>query len=168
MGSGKSTVGSRVAARLGYGFIDLDRLVEQRAGMTIGELFASKGEEAFRTMESEELAALPREGSLIVATGGGTPCFGDNMSLMKERGKVVWLKADPRTLTRRLKRGQSRRPKIAGMDERELLDYVAETLALREAFYSRADVTIDCNGVGDEYISAHLEYIIEAWQITDP
>lgn len=160
MGSGKSTVGSRVARRLGYGFLDMDREIEQQEGMSIGEIFAQRGEAAFRDMERRMLESLHSDGDLIIATGGGTPCFGDNLELMKSKGTVVYFKASPETLAVRLRRNQHRRPKLAGLGPEELLRYIGDTLAEREKYYSQAAITIDCNGVGDEYIASHLEHYI--------
>lgn len=160
MGCGKSTVGRRVAGRLGYGFVDLDRSVEEKAGMDIPGIFAAFGEEGFRRMEREALESIRPEGNVIVAAGGGAPCFGDNLEVMKSKGRVVYFRASPETLLPRLKRGQHRRPKITGMNGDELLEYIRLSVAEREEYYLQASVIIDCDGVGDEYIASHLEHYI--------
>ena len=160
MGCGKSTVGRRVADRLGYHFVDMDKEIEDWAGKSISDIFRDLGEEGFREMERKMLMDVPCTGDIIIATGGGTPCFGDNLEIMKSRGRVVYFRTSPEVLLPRLKRGRNRRPKIADMDDSQLTDYIAETIAAREEYYMRASVVIDCNGVGDEYVAAHLEHYI--------
>ena len=160
MGCGKSTIGRRVARRLGYGFVDMDAAIELREGRSIGEIFTEEGEEAFRLMERRFIEELPHGGDTIVATGGGAPCFNDNMSLMKSKGQVIYFRLRPEALAVRIGPGRQRRPKTADMDDAQLLDYVREALAAREECYLRATVTIDCNGVGDEYIASHILHFI--------
>ncbi len=160
MGCGKSTVGRRVAARLGYHFIDMDKEIEDWAGKSIVEIFRDSGEEAFREMERKMLLEVPARGDMIIATGGGTPCFGDNLELMKCKGRVVYFRTSPEVLLPRLKRGRNRRPKIADMDDSSLMGYISETIGRREKYYLQASVVIDCDGVGDEYVAAHLENYI--------
>ncbi len=161
MGCGKSTIGRTVAKRLGVEFVDMDRRIEERAAMSVAEVFASRGEAAFRQMERAMLEELTGgEGDRIVATGGGVPVHGDNMEVMNRAGLTVYFKMAPRGLVQRLKPGQERRPLLRGMDERELLRFVEHNLAQRAPFYERARMTIDCNGVSDEYIARHIEELI--------
>ena len=160
MGSGKSSVGRRIAAALGYDFVDTDKVIEESTGVTISEIFAYEGEEGFRSRERELLESLPASGNVIVATGGGMPCVGDNLELMQQRGKVIYFKLSPERLVARLGRGRARRPKIAGMNDEELLAYISTLLPQREVWYERADVVIDCNGANDDYLINHLkEYL---------
>lgn len=161
MGCGKSTIGRRVARRLGYEFVDTDAVIEQSAGMTVREIFARHGEGEFRRMERKAIEDIPAGGNVIVATGGGAPCFGDNMEFMKARGSVVYFKASPESLSRRLEKGKTRRPKIANMEGGELLEYIRAALLEREPCYSRASAIIDCEGVSDEYIASHIVHFIE-------
>lgn len=161
MGCGKSTIGKRVAKRLGYGFMDTDVEVERLAGKSIADIFRENGEEEFRLMETKVISDIPSEGDIIIATGGGTPCFNGNMALMKEKGGSIYFKVSPEVLLNRVGPGRSRRPKIAGMDDVQLLEYIRTALAEREYYYSQASMVIDCNGVADEYIARHVEYFIE-------
>lgn len=162
MGCGKSTIGRRVAKRLGYDFVDMDASIEQREGRNVSDIFRDEGEEAFRTMERRFVDELPGDGNTVVATGGGAPCFNDTMSLMKRKGKVIYFRMRPELLAMRIGPGRQRRPKTAGMDDARLLEYVRGTLAAREECYSQASVVLDCNGVGDEYIATHiLHYVSE-------
>ncbi len=160
MGCGKSTIGRRVAKRLGYGFVDMDGAIEHREGRSISDIFRDEGEEAFRLMERRFIEGLPDGGDTVVATGGGAPCFNDTMSLMKSKGRVIYFRMRPELLAMRIGPGRERRPKTAGMDDARLLEYVRTTLAEREQYYSQASVTMDCNGVGDEYIASHIMHFI--------
>lgn len=160
MGCGKSTVGRRVAGKLGYHFVDMDKEIEDWAGKSITEIFRDSGEEAFREMERKMLMDVPASGDIIIATGGGTPCFGDNLEIMKSKGSVVYFRTSPEVLLPRLKRGRARRPKIADMDDAGLMEYISAAIASREEYYMRASVVIDCGRVGDEYVAAHLEHYI--------
>jgi shikimate kinase len=114
-GGGKSTVGRQLARRLAVDFIDTDAAVEQRIGMTIPELFEREGEPAFRAIESEVLAALAREHQGVLATGGGIVLAAANRETLRRHSTVVYLKATPRELVRRV-RVDGRRPLLAGQD----------------------------------------------------
>lgn len=99
MGSGKTTLGKPLAARLGYRFIDLDKAIEEGEGSTVGEIFAVRGEAHFRTLEHKYLQNIVSHGGdLVVSTGGGTPCFGGNMELMNASGVTVYFKLSPAML----------------------------------------------------------------------
>ena len=162
MGCGKSTIGRRIARRLGYGFVDTDSVVEDKAGKRITDIFAGSGEDEFRRLETEAIEELPEGEDIVVATGGGLPCFGDNLGLMKSKGLLVYFKMRHEMLFGRLKGGRERRPKLAGVDDARHMEYVRETLAQREPYYAQASMVIDCNGVSDEYIASHISRLIEA------
>ena len=102
MGSGKTTIGRGLARRLGLRFIDMDTEVEQRTGMSVTDYFAARGEEAFRGEEREVLRCLTNEQDAVVATGGGVPCFFDNMEVMNASGLTIYLKMGPEKLAARL------------------------------------------------------------------
>ncbi len=102
-GAGKSTVGKALAAKLNRPFLDLDAEIEKMAGQTIPEIFEKLGEVYFRNLETKALIEISSsEEKLIIATGGGTPCFADNLQFMQLKGKVLYLKASPEMLTERL------------------------------------------------------------------
>lgn len=161
MGSGKSSIGRGVARRLGYRFADMDVEIERRVGMSVAEFFAIQGEGAFRTKEREVLEELTREDSMVVATGGGAPCFGDNMEQMNIAGLTIYLKMAPEKLLTRLMHGQAKRPLLAGKSPDELLTYIAENLEKREPFYSRAKLVVAYDTLNDEYIARHVQLYIE-------
>jgi shikimate kinase len=142
MGSGKTTIGKPLAAKLGYKFIDQDDVIEQRFGMTITEVFAKIGEPTFRQAEHEVLSELAQLENVVIATGGGCPCFFNNMELMNEHGITIYLKGDPKTLVHRLKGSHGTRPLIKDKSEQELIDYVEGKLSEREPFYSKAKYTV--------------------------
>ena len=153
MGSGKTTVGKILARRLGASFFDTDSLIEERAGMPVPELFATRGEGTFREMERDLLRELStrsrKRGSrpaLVIATGGGLPCSEENLSLMKETGTVVYLRAAADDLIRRVGDGKSR-PLIRKLAEGgDLREGIAKLLADRERFYLQADLVV-ANGL---------------------
>lgn len=161
MGCGKSSIGREVAKRTGYKFVDTDREVEKLYGRTIAEIFEHEGEEAFRTSEREVLRRIASEGgNVIVATGGGAPCHGDNMEIMNATGETIYLKLSPEKLVRRLKPGQNHRPKLSGMDREQMLEYIERNLPLREEVYSCSSVVIGCDTLSDDSICRHVvEYV---------
>ena len=159
MGCGKSSLGRKLAARLGCDFFDTDKAIESDTGVTIGEIFAYEGEEGFRLRERDMLCSLPDGGRVVVATGGGLPCYADNLQVMQSNGKSVYLRLSPEKLVSRLGRGRARRPKIAGMNDEELLKYICDLLPQREEFYMAADVVIECDDLSDVEI---VEAIISA------
>ncbi len=149
MACGKTTLGRALQAAYPkeIEFADLDEIIEERAGMSITELFAEKGENAFRRMESEEiekLCARKSEGRLlIVGCGGGTPCHGRNLDRMLSAGTVVWLKANRERTLSRLIEFQATRPLLAGKSEEELAAFADTHLEERTPWYSRAHRCFD-------------------------
>ncbi len=150
MGSGKSTLGKALAARCDVRFIDLDDYIEEQQGMTIREIFASKGEAAFRDIERASLLEVGSMPDTLVACGGGTPCFGDNMDVMNANGITVFLDTSHARLLERLKRGRHKRPLIASLTDDELDQHISRQLAERRPHYSRAMHTFDSTLLEDE------------------
>lgn len=143
MGSGKTTAGRKLAGRMGWEFIDLDRLVELKSGMTIPEIFSSHGETHFRSLEAETLRQLKKARNAVISTGGGVPCFSDNMEFMLSDGIVVYLKMTPAQLRERLLGSKTDRPLIKGMDRDQLLSFITTRLLEREEYYSKAHIVTD-------------------------
>lgn len=143
MGSGKSTIGRYVAKDMGWRFIDMDDYVEQRLGCTISEFFAKHGEEAFRQAEADALKELAKEPRAVIATGGGAPCHFDNMEVMRAAGLTIYIKVEPAELAARLKGAKAKRPIIADKSDEELQGFIADQLARREPFYSKAEMAVD-------------------------
>ncbi len=143
MGTGKSTLGHAVSGLTGIRFVDMDDLIEERAGMSVREIFSSRGEDEFRRLERDTLIELASQEDVIIACGGGTPCFNDNMELMNGSGVTVWLQAPIEVLHRRLVEGRNKRPLIAGMKDDELYRYIIGALRSREIFYASATDRFD-------------------------
>ena len=143
MGSGKSTLGSKLARKIGYDFVDMDSLIEETARMTIAGIFKEHGEKVFRKWEHDILSELCMREKVVVSTGGGAPCHGDMMSVMNEHGDTVYLKLTPDALKERLLKSKTPRPLIQGKSESELLDYIITVLEEREAYYNQARFTMD-------------------------
>jgi len=143
MGSGKSTVGHGLAGALNLQFIDLDNYLEERNFKSIPEIFASVGEEGFRKLEQKALHEVSEFENVIIATGGGTPCFFDNIDVIKRTGKSIYLNGTPRILAERLLQSKTERPLIKGKTEKELVAFIDETLTKRSFWYKQADVVLD-------------------------
>ncbi len=141
MASGKTTLGRRAARLLGVEFIDLDAYIESRYRKRIEELFAERGEAGFRDIEQRMLHEVGEFDHVLIATGGGTPCFFDNMTYMRDRGKTLYLKSSVEAICRRLRVAKVKRPLVEGKRPEELQAYVAEMLQRREPYYRQADYT---------------------------
>lgn len=154
MGCGKSTIGRKLSSRLRCDLVDTDQLIEQQAGTTIAEIFSTKGEEYFRELESRTLASIVESGrDCIVSTGGGLPLWGDNMEVMNGAGCTVYLKRSARNIASRLSpHGRFKRPKLRGLSDDELVDFMTKGIAEREGIYSRANHVIDAVPLRDEQI----------------
>ena len=151
MAAGKTTLGRRAAQLLDVEFIDLDAYIEARYRKRVSDLFAERGEAGFRDIERRMLHEVAEFDNVLVATGGGTPCFFDNMEYMRSRGVTVYLSASIPTLCRRLLRARGKRPLVAGKTAEELDDCIAGMLAQREPYYRQADYTFDA----EQYESTH-------------
>lgn len=139
MACGKTTTGRRIAKKYNLDFIDLDAYIENRFHKTVSQIFADKGEEGFRIIERNMLQEVAGFEDVVIAAGGGTPCFFDNMDIMNDAGETVYLKATPEMLCTSLTmNGTAKRPLVANKTKEELLDYVSTTLAKREPFYQKA------------------------------
>jgi shikimate kinase len=160
-GVGKTTVGLLLAQRIERRFVDLDTAVEEAAGATVRELFATEGEPAFRAREQAALFRVAEQGPVVVAVGGGTPCFGDNLDRMLAAGKVVHLTAARSALIERLAPTAHTRPLLAGQDLGAELDRL---LAAREAFYARAPLQIDTTGLAPSLVALRVAEELAAWQ----
>lgn len=142
MGSGKSTAGKKLASKLGFEFIDLDKFIESECGETINEIFANKGENEFRALEHNALKKLITKSNLVIACGGGTPCYYGNMELMNNNGTTIYLKMSAESLASRLVNAKDKRPLIENKNEAELKDYITEHLEKREDIYHQAQYIV--------------------------
>lgn len=140
MGSGKSTVGKKLSKALGLDFVDLDQQIESRINQSIAQYFQDHGADSFRELEKEELSKTFNLSNTVIALGGGTPCFFDNLELINKKGRSVYLKLSATSLTMRLENAKTPRPLIQGLASEELFEYVQQQLGEREKFYNRAHV----------------------------
>lgn len=161
MGCGKSTVGRKLAAIKGYNFVDLDGVVAEQAGMSVQEIFATQGEETFRQLERKAIEELNPADRTIVATGGGAPCYGNNMELLAAKGTTVYLKMSAQQLAERLMHVRIPRPKVAGLDPQQMHNYVSQLLAEREPIYMQSRVIIDCDNISSNHIVGRLKYLLK-------
>jgi shikimate kinase len=144
MGSGKSHWGKRLSDRLRLPYFDLDEVIVAAEGRPITEIFASDGEEYFRWKEQQLLEKYIDENSAFVcATGGGTPCFFNNIELMKKAGIVVWLNTALDVLVQRLVKEKEKRPLIREVSDAELRSFILKKMNDRRLYYEQADLHID-------------------------
>ncbi len=143
MGSGKSNAGKKIAAKLNFEFIDLDKFIEEEYGMSISDIFAQKGQSEFRAMEHNSLKKIiGLNKNILVSCGGGTPCYYNNMVLMNSNGMTIYLKMSADALANRLINAKGHRPLIDGKTHDELKKFINEHLEKREDFYHKAQYTV--------------------------
>jgi len=144
-GSGKSTFGVELAKVMGLPFIDLDQEIESSEDCTISKIFQNKGEDYFRKVESQHLLKISEtKDSFVMSTGGGTPCYHNGMSVMKEQGVVVYLEVTIESLIQRLEKTDlSVRPKFE--KSRDVHQQLTHLLNERETIYQKADIVIQEN-----------------------
>lgn len=157
MGSGKTFTGKKLAASLGWTFVDLDEKIESGAGLTIPEIFKKKGEAQFRQLEQAALRETFFLKKTVIATGGGTPCFFENMDEMRQKGYVIYLKTTQKLLFERLSERASHRPLIAEKSEKALRVFIKNTLRDRGQFYHRANLVLKPGKNGAETLGNLLK-----------
>ena len=152
MGSGKSTIGPRLAKQLGFDFIDIDNVIEECEGISISEIFARDGEKHFRNLEREKLSEISSgKRSVVVALGGGTLTRKENRELVKSGGVLVYLKTNPEAILDRVESGKINRPMLLASDgsklsRRELSQRIELLLKEREEHYLEAAIIVDTSG----------------------
>ena len=149
MGSGKTTIGKALSKETGMMFYDLDWYIESRMHKTVSQIFAERGEEAFRKMEYNMLHEVAEFEDVIISCGGGTPCFFDNMDYLSQQGDVVYLKASPDTLYKHLLMAKVERPLLKDKTQDELIDYITSHLAEREPYYKKAHHVLNVDVLDD-------------------
>lgn len=152
MGCGKTTIGKLLALKLSYLFIDLDEEIEKFTNQTINEIFNNQGEDAFRKTEHEILQSIILLENIVVATGGGTPCYYKNINTMNKEGIAIYLKSSPDILLKRLLIEKEKRPLIKTKNSEELSIFIKSKLQERETFYNQASITIDTKKHTSKYI----------------
>lgn len=163
MGTGKSSIGRLLAPRLGCSFHDLDKKIEERAGISIPEMFAQYGEPYFRAREKEAVREAAGRSNLVIATGGGAVKDAENVALLRRNGVLVALTADIDTiLMRTASRGV--RPVLDQEDAGDRRAAVERLLAERQHLYADADITVDTSGKAPLAIAEHIIHAIRIWR----
>jgi shikimate kinase len=145
MGAGKTTLGKAASRAMGLQFIDLDAYIESRTHRTVKQIFADDGEDGFRSIEQRMLHEVADFDDVLIAAGGGTPCFFDNMEYMNARGKTVFLEVSEDRLVSRLKAGKRKRPLLASKTDDELLAVIRQAMEKRLPFYSQAQLRFNAD-----------------------
>jgi len=148
MYSGKTTVGKQLAKKLNCDFLDTDVLFENQYQTKIPEFFAQHGETAFRTAERQILSELKNyPNNVVISTGGGFPCFNNNMELMREMGVVIYLQASVGAIYNRFEKSKVQRPLLAGLSKEEAIQKIETHLAEREISYKQANIVLSAESV---------------------
>jgi shikimate kinase len=142
MGSGKTHWGKRWSQAYQIPFVDLDDAIEAAEGKTIPDIFATNGEAYFRDLETKKLRSFANKKNIIIACGGGTPCFHDNMQWMNKHGITIYVTAPATVIMKRVMVQQDKRPLLKDMNPVELLAYIEQTIQSREPYYSQAKITL--------------------------
>ena len=159
MGSGKTTAGKMLADRLGFTFLDMDREIEKKQGMSINQIFTARGEPYFRKMEEALLHEIIEMDNLVVSTGGGVPSYRDNMKLINSHGISIYLEMSQEELYSRLLGEKKERPLIKNMDNNELSDFIRVKLAERTPWYRQAAIIIDAADIHPETLLSRIRNI---------
>ena len=162
-GCGKSTVGRRASRMAKCRFVDTDREIEKLENAKVSQIFATKGEEYFRRLETsiiQNIAQTYVVEDVIVATGGGLPCFGDNIEQLNRTGFTVYMASSHERLFNMLRLCRGRRPLVAAMDDQQLKLYIKNTLAVREPFYGRSRMRLECDGCSDQVLAQRVARLL--------
>ena len=146
MCSGKTTYGKLLASAIDMPFIDMDKYIATKEDKSINRIFSEKGEPYFRQLEHETLVELLKSPPMVIAAGGGTPCFYNNMELMNNSGQTVYLQANTEVLFEWIKNSRVNRPLLKGKTNYELFEYIENLLEQRKQFYEQARLTISATG----------------------
>lgn len=157
MGAGKTTLGKALAGKLKVPFIDMDAVLEQREGKSISRLFEELGEDGFRKKERNALQASVFPENFVMATGGGAPCFYDNMDWMNREGLTVYLRAQPEEIARRLEDQRQQRPLLRTVKKEDLAGFIGQRIAQREGFYMQAQIVLEGNDLTPQQLLDSLK-----------
>nr|WP_299175726.1 shikimate kinase [uncultured Allomuricauda sp.] len=162
MASGKSSIGRLLAEQLGIQFIDLDEYIEEQNQMSISDIFTDKGEIFFRRMEHQMLGqVLDENESVLLSTGGGTPCYSNNMNtIVKKSDHSIYLQLPVSVLADRIGKEKDTRPLVSNLSNDELPEFIGKHLFERRQFYSQAKHSINCDNKSLEEIVAEIRQLL--------
>lgn len=160
MGVGKTFTGRKLAEKLGVRFVDMDELIESEVGLKIPEIFNEKGEDWFREKESEVLRYLSLlQEDVVISTGGGTPCFNENIDIINSTGISIYLQLSPTALANRLTQNEKEnRPLLKGKTNEELVSFIEARLFEREKFYQQAKFIVSAKNLEIEELISIINY----------
>ncbi|MFI3264604.1 MAG: shikimate kinase [Rikenellaceae bacterium] len=165
MACGKSTIGKKLHKKLNIDLYDTDKEIVELAGISIAEIFDSKGEEYFRAQELSMIKSLiDNNMNAVISTGGGAPMWGDNMEIMNQAGLTIYLSRTAENIAQRVSvRGREKRPKLRGLSDEELIDFMQKGIAERDKRYREAKLIIEADSYTDDMIIdaivAHIKTI---------
>jgi len=142
MGCGKTTLGKKLAAKQGFELVDLDHEIERLTGTTVADYFSVHGEEAFRKLESDTLKNHPYAENCVIATGGGTPCYFNNMDWMNANGITVYIELSAVSLAKRLEKGMAKRPLLRNLTPDGVVHFIEGKLEERGDYYRKAKLIL--------------------------
>ena len=158
MGSGKTSMGKILAHQLGFAFVDMDAHIEEKYHKSVSQIFAEMGEAQFRLIERDCLHEVAEFEKTVISTGGGVPCFFDNMEYMNKRGLTIYLQLTPEQLAGRLASSRiGKRPLLGDRKGEELRLFIEQGLSVRSPFYEKAQRVVSGT---DEEIIARIKEII--------
>jgi shikimate kinase len=150
MGSGKTYWGKLWAAANDFSFTDLDEAIEKTESKTVAEIFEIHGEDYFRLLETKMLHSFSNKENIIIACGGGTPCFHENMQWMNEHGTTVYISSTTKRILERVLEEKDKRPLLKKLNNAELLFFIEQKLKEREPFYTQAKIILDAETITNE------------------
>jgi len=158
MGCGKTRLGKKLAKQLNYLFIDLDKEIERESNKSISDIFLNEGENEFRKIETTILnKILELNGNYIIALGGGTICFNNNLQIVKNKASLIYLQMPVKALYSRLKESKTNRPLISNLNDEELLSFIENKLKERENFYLQANYIFNALSINSTEVIKELK-----------
>jgi shikimate kinase len=151
MGAGKTTLGKVLSRRMNLSYIDTDHFIESRYRKKVSDIFATDGEARFRDMEHRMLCEVSEIENVVVSTGGGLPCYHNNMEIMNRSGTTVYLDVPVEELAARLQVSKAMRPVLQNQSGNELIDFIKENLDKRKPFYEQAGICMNANPLRTEH-----------------
>ena len=156
MGVGKTTIGTKLAKILHYNFIDIDAFIQEEQNTSISEIFNLYGENYFRKIEQKALHQVLNLDNYVIATGGGTPCFYNNIDLINKKAESIYVSMPAKAIYSRLINAKTSRPLVKNKSENDLLQYIETTLSYREKFYNKCKIHVNALSLNINELSQQI------------